>query len=642
MVYMSINNISNFRELTEKRILEEEKSIHEDYSSTLHQKLKELTVVLHQFILQDSVNPKPLSFKLDNELVSNFMVLGKNGDLLRPHFSIQKYNPLPQSESILFQKFYRNAEHAEFITKQLKQAELQYKRALEQAVSPLDSVRALSAQSRVLIKMNSIENALEIFRTIISEFGNYHNSFGIPFAYFSIDQLLKLENLDIKTHRTDLLQEFIEQISLGNIPFTNQTESLLNSYEFLISNETSPTENNSVLLEELKNIRAQAIQIQKYRTILLPLIDNTDAQTLPQLNDFRLRIPEEKQESLLLTRFSNDRLYSFHINLNAFDLQLRNLILKKDWQFDYQLELQDRTSNVSDLEVTRFQGNFSSYFPDKNLRVQLNNENAISEFVFNRTLVIIIGLILLLAAMVIGLMMLVRDVTRKRQIEKLRANFVANVTHELKTPLTSINMFADSILLDRVKTKEGLKKYAQIIVKESEKLKRMINNILEFSRGESNKLQYDLIPTNVTELIKEVMEEMNYWLKLHNFEIELALEENLETKVDVEGFKQVLSNLITNAIKYSLTDKKVVIRAYEKGEKICVEVEDHGIGIPANQLESVFKKFYRVKNRTSNSISGTGLGLTVSRDIVEAMGGALKVRSHINEGSVFTIILNPS
>ena len=286
------------------------------------------------------------------------------------------------------------------------------------------------------------------------------------------------------------------------------------------------------------------------------------------------------------------------------------------------------------------ESSFSTFFNEKRIEVKLKNPSIIEDFVFKRKLTTVIGLILLLAAMLIGLFTLIRDVSNKKRMERMRADFVSNVTHELKTPLTSINMFADSIALDRVASEEQLKKYAHIIVKESERLKRMVNNILDFSRAESNKLNYHLKEFNLSEIVDNIMHEMNYWLEINNFEVHLDLNEKIVATVDPEGLKQVLSNLISNAIKYSDIKKKIEIRLYENKGKAFIEVEDHGIGIPEDKLKSVFEKFYRVNSKKNENISGTGLGLTVSKDIVEAQNGNLLVSSTVNKGSKFTIVLN--
>jgi len=119
----------------------------------------------------------------------------------------------------------------------------------------------------------------------------------------------------------------------------------------------------------------------------------------------------------------------------------------------------------------------------------------------------------------------------------------------------------------------------------------------------------------------------------------LDLNENIVAVVDPEGLKQVLSNLISNAIKYSDNRRKIEIRLYENEDKAFIEVKDHGIGIPENKLKSIFEKFYRVNSKKNENISGTGLGLTVSKDIIEAQNGKLLVSSTLNKGSKFTIVL---
>jgi two-component system phosphate regulon sensor histidine kinase PhoR len=283
---------------------------------------------------------------------------------------------------------------------------------------------------------------------------------------------------------------------------------------------------------------------------------------------------------------------------------------------------------------------FSPYFEGHVLHISLKNEQVIGEIVLRRKVTYGIGLILLLGAMIMGLIISIQDVKREKKVKKLKADFVSNVTHELKTPLTSINMFAESIFMERVKSKADLKKYSNIIVKESENLKRMISNILEFSRKENNKLEYQIKENNLSEVLLTTMDEMNYWLEINNFDIVTEIEENVFAKFESESLKQAISNLISNAIKYSFTTKKLVVRLLKKNIRVFIEIEDFGIGIPKAELKLIFEKFYRVNSLENDSASGTGLGLTVTRDIIKAQEGDLIVESVLGKGSKFTIILN--
>ena len=199
-------------------------------------------------------------------------------------------------------------------------------------------------------------------------------------------------------------------------------------------------------------------------------------------------------------------------------------------------------------------------------------------------------------------------------------------------------MFAESILLKRLKKDSDRDEYLSAILKESERLKRMINNILEFSKSEKGKSDFHFKETNLASILKSAIQEMDYWLKNERFDVVSDLDEKITTSVDAEKMKQVFENILNNAIKYSGQTKKIIIRLYSNTEKIHIELEDHGIGIPENKQEHIFEKFYRIDQK--ESVSGTGLGLTVVKEIVEAHNGTIKVESEIGRGSKFSIILN--
>ena len=242
--------------------------------------------------------------------------------------------------------------------------------------------------------------------------------------------------------------------------------------------------------------------------------------------------------------------------------------------------------------------------------------------------------------MALGLYLLIQDVNREERMNKLRADFVSNVTHELKTPLTSINMFAEAMNMNKDNLDEKQKKYTTIIVKESEKLKRMINNILEFAKKENNKLSYKLKRSSLTDIVNATLNEMNYFLEINKIDVHKNISINIYANVHAEGIKQALSNLISNAIKYSSDTKKMNVQLFKKEKKIFIEVEDFGIGIPKDEVEFIFEKFYRVHLNENENASGTGLGLTVSKDIIEEQHGKLIVESTLGKGSKFTIVLN--
>lgn len=199
-------------------------------------------------------------------------------------------------------------------------------------------------------------------------------------------------------------------------------------------------------------------------------------------------------------------------------------------------------------------------------------------------------------------------------------------------------MFTEMVLLKRTKNESDRDEYLSIILRESERLKRMINNILDFSKLEKGKQKYHFVRSNLASIINEAIHEMDYWFENDKFDLTKELNENIYAKVDKEKIKQVMGNLFSNAYKYSTHNKKIDVRLYKKRKKIYIEVEDHGIGIPEDQLQRIFEKFYRVDQK--EGISGTGLGLTVVKEIVEAHRGKISVSSKIGKGSKFSITLN--
>jgi two-component system phosphate regulon sensor histidine kinase PhoR len=199
-------------------------------------------------------------------------------------------------------------------------------------------------------------------------------------------------------------------------------------------------------------------------------------------------------------------------------------------------------------------------------------------------------------------------------------------------------MYAESLIMGRVKSDSVQKEYLSVIVNETDRLKRMINNILEFSKMEKGKAEYHFVDSNLASLLNASINEMNYWFEKEHFDVVTDLDGNLYAEVDPEKMQQAIGNLLSNAIKYSTDTKKVFIRLFRKSEHVCIEVEDRGIGIPEDKLSQIFEQFYRIEQK--ESISGTGLGLTVVKEIIESHHGTISVTSKIGKGSKFVIVLN--
>jgi signal transduction histidine kinase len=211
------------------------------------------------------------------------------------------------------------------------------------------------------------------------------------------------------------------------------------------------------------------------------------------------------------------------------------------------------------------------------------------------------------------------------------------VSHELRTPLALIRLYAETLEMGRLKNPEKYHEYYQIIRKESERLSSLINNILDFSRIEAGRKEYDFRETDLRELVCNTMESYRYQIEQQGFTLEEKIDPVPPMKVDREAVTRSLVNLVNNALKYSQDQKYIGVNLYRDNGSVKLEVVDHGIGIPKIEQPKIFEKFYRVGDPLVHNTKGSGLGLSLVQHIVHAHGGAVQVESTPGRGSKFII-----
>jgi signal transduction histidine kinase len=250
---------------------------------------------------------------------------------------------------------------------------------------------------------------------------------------------------------------------------------------------------------------------------------------------------------------------------------------------------------------------------------------------------ILTGLSLLLAA---GIILTHRNISREMALARLKSDFVSNVSHELRTPLSLIRLYAETLELGRLKSDAKCHEYYSIIRKESERLTALINNILDFSRIEAGRKEYDFRETDVGELVRNTLESYRYQIEQNGFAFEERIADDVpRLRVDREALARSLLNLVNNALKYSQDRKFIGVNVFRDNGSVKLEVVDHGIGIPSDEQGKIFEKFYRVGDPLVHNTKGSGLGLSLVRHVVEAHGGQVLVDSAPGRGSKFTICL---
>ena len=257
---------------------------------------------------------------------------------------------------------------------------------------------------------------------------------------------------------------------------------------------------------------------------------------------------------------------------------------------------------------------------------------------FLRTSYIILGTLSVL--LITGLFFTYRSVTRALELAKLKSDIVSNVSHELRTPLALIRLYAETLELGRIPDEKKKMEYYRIVRKESERLTALINNILDFSRIEAGKKEYEFRETDLPALVRETLDSYRYQIEQNGFQYEERINDDIPpVRVDREAIARSLLNLVNNAIKYSSNEKYLGVSLYRQNGSVRLDVVDHGIGIPRNEQAKIFDKFYRVCDPMQHETKGSGLGLSLVQHIVNAHGGEICVESTPGKGSKFTVTL---
>lgn len=239
-----------------------------------------------------------------------------------------------------------------------------------------------------------------------------------------------------------------------------------------------------------------------------------------------------------------------------------------------------------------------------------------------------------------GILLVFHDITELKMLEQMRKDFVANVSHELKTPITSIKGFSETLLDGAMGNKQTLESFLKIILTESDRLQSLIQELLDLSKMEQQGFKISIQPFNLIATAREALEILQG--KSLEKQIELKLEAENEVLMidgDIYRIKQVFINLINNAIAYTPVGGHIIVTIQDQANQVVIKVKDSGIGIEKAEIPRIFERFYRVDKDRSRNSGGTGLGLAIVKHIIEAHQGNISVTSEVEKGTTFTILL---
>ena len=250
-----------------------------------------------------------------------------------------------------------------------------------------------------------------------------------------------------------------------------------------------------------------------------------------------------------------------------------------------------------------------------------------------------IGL-LMTAGVVLLALLLAGYLKRQIRLTRLKNDLIANVSHELKTPLASMRLLVDTLRDGHTQDSQLVQEYLELISKENARLSSVIEEFLTFSRMERNKTKFDRSTLKTEDIIKAALELVGERLQAPGCQLNLELETDLPDIVgDRDALVAVLVNLLDNALKYSGDEKRIRLRGFSANGRVCLEVQDNGIGFPRSAAKRIFERFYQVDRTLSRRAGGCGLGLSIVKFIVDAHNGSITAKSQPGNGSTFTVQL---
>lgn len=359
-----------------------------------------------------------------------------------------------------------------------------------------------------------------------------------------------------------------------------------------------------------------------------------------------VEIQNSEKEALLLFSGSNkfpERIYGIVINPQEFITQVLSSRLQEVAKDEFIISVINpqngfQFNSTKDFEKRQLQAQKALWiFPEYNLGISLIGKS-IEDLVKERAVNNLILIGVLLVVLLIAVWFVYRAVKQEVVLAQAKADFVSNVSHELRTPLALISMFAETLEMDRVKTEDKKKEYYSIISHESNRLGRIVNTILNFSKMEAGKRKFIFDEEDINEVMIQVYQNYSYHLYNKGFDFEFEPGINIhKVMIDKEAISEAVVNLIDNAVKYSNEVKFIKIVISEEDNFVTVEVIDKGIGIPDEDQKKVFDKFYRVSSGLIHTTRGTGLGLSLVKQIMDAHKGKIVLKSKLGKGSSFKL-----
>jgi signal transduction histidine kinase len=608
--------IGQQQELSEKRLADERRRMATEIGQKLLVRLEEIK--LHEVsAMASGIKPPNTIDYTSNEII--LTGLAEDERLILPWEENHSFDRLSPDETAFFKKI-RRAEQEEFTRRRLDQASTLYLECIEDAQKPAEQTYARLLRARVLAKSDQVDESLVEYRKVLTASPQITDEHDIPLCLYAAGRLLE------KSNSYDEVMQIIES-ELNAKHWMSPAESFIvrDIVNVLVESGTE----DSTGRQAVENFRLQILnRISLQEKIHALQKDFPKLKLIAQWGS-----SQQQTESVWIPYGEDFWLVSLAPALTAGQ---RLAIIVRGRNILNSIAANVRLTTGTDLDGE----SLGPSFPGLRLAYTTDYEASTASDRGLQRSFYLIALLLVLCATLFGAYFLWRDVGRELRMAEMRSQFIASVSHELKTPLTAIRIFAETLRMDRLKDAKAKNEYLDTIVNESHRLTRLLNNVLDFSKIEKGKRTYRMEPACLSEIVNAAVQATQYPLKQQDFHLNVRMEEKLpDVCVDRDAIGQAILNLLSNAMKYSGESRQIDLKVQKSNDHVVIEVSDHGIGIDPAQQKRIFEKFYRVPSEQNQRIPGTGLGLALVFHIVKAHGGHVEVRSIPGEGSTFSIHL---
>ena len=605
-----------------------------------------------------------------NRLLGQFFIIYNNTKPWFPHFRSDTDKPLIKS-SLEFtaaqQDEIERAERFEFIHNNYSMAISIYESLLVSVKERNIHGQILNHIARNLFKSGKYQHAASIYSSIINDYQNSTTSTGIPLSITSRLQLVEcyLNSGEDENALKESLRAFKDiLVNSGDL-----TENQLRTYTSLameaftnILNEKADaltaTENYEKEFEQLKAAYQDEIEQWKIINALNnECIPKLQQELMPAINYsqniFRHSMTIGDEDFLILSSLIPDKSGTgaqgiLGVKINSVFLEndlLKEIAEKVSMNGQISLRITDHKGRIifgdktPSNELSGITAFFSDDFPPWRIEIKGNQFDEIlfkgiyRSFYFWTILTIIIILIF-------GIFLVMRSILHEMDVLKLKSELVSSVSHEFKTPITSIKALTERLFDGKVKDPARMKEYYSEILWDTDNLSRLVGNFLDSAKIEEGKKQYDFEHTDITHWITQILDNFKNKCPHKGIDFKSRFTAGIpDVAIDKSAMEQAIINLLDNAIKFSPAKTVVEIIVGKDENNLFLNVSDNGVGIHKEDLDKIFEKFYRGRNAQGHISTGTGLGLTLVKQIIEAHGGEISVDSQIDSGSTFTVIL---